>query len=76
MAGLKADVSRGLATVSGAAHAAAGNVALIVELERVKNRMEAACSTLKVGVYSTQQACLSWHRGLWFLWVLPSLSYL
>ncbi|KAK9915106.1 hypothetical protein WJX75_004782 [Coccomyxa subellipsoidea] len=47
VAGLKADVSRGLATVSGAAYAAAGNVALIVELERVKNRMEAACSTLK-----------------------------
>ncbi|KAK9917896.1 hypothetical protein WJX75_009345 [Coccomyxa subellipsoidea] len=35
------------ATVSGAAYATAGNVALIVELERVENRMEAACSTLK-----------------------------
>ncbi len=46
--GLKADVNRGLGTVSAAASAAAGNVALIVELERVKNRMEAACSTLKV----------------------------
>ncbi|EIE19328.1 hypothetical protein COCSUDRAFT_67854 [Coccomyxa subellipsoidea C-169] len=45
--GLKADVSRGLGTVSAAASAATGNVALIVELERVKNRMEAACSTLK-----------------------------
>lgn len=46
--GLKADVSRGLGMVRGAAGAAAANVALLVELERVKNRMEAACSTLKV----------------------------
>ena len=73
MAGLKADVSRGLATVSGAAYAAAGNVALIVELERVENRMEAACSTLKVGTYSSQQDWDSWHRGLGLLWVLLSL---
>lgn len=46
--GLKADVSRGLGMVSSAAAAAASNVALIAELERVKTRMEAACSTLKV----------------------------
>ena len=48
MTGLKADVSRGLGTVSSAAAAANSNIALIAELERVKTRMEAACSTLKV----------------------------
>ena len=48
IAGLKADVGRGLGTVSAAAAAASANVALLVELERVKSRMEAACSTLKV----------------------------
>ena len=45
---LKTDVGRGLSSVSGAAAAASANVALLVQLERVKSRMEAACSTLKV----------------------------
>lgn len=41
-------MGRGLSSVSGAAAAAGANVALLVQLERVKSRMEAACSTLKV----------------------------
>ena len=45
---LKTDVGRGLSSVSGAAAAAGSNVALLVQLERMKSRMEAACSTLKV----------------------------
>ena len=45
---LRTDVGRGLSSVSGAAAAAGANVALLVQLERVKSRMEAACSTLKV----------------------------
>lgn len=45
--GLKADVGRGLESVSAAAAAASANVALLVQLERVKSRMEAACSKLK-----------------------------
>ncbi len=55
---LKADVGRGLGTVSAAAVAANANVALLVQLERVKTRMEAACSTLKVGTCCIRAACI------------------
>ena len=47
VAGLKGDVSRALRALGEAPAGAGSAVAALAELERVKARMEAACSTLK-----------------------------
>ncbi len=47
---LKADVAKGLRQLEGSAASAADSVAALIELDRVKTRMEAAASTLKVGL--------------------------
>lgn len=47
--GLKGDVARALRELGEAPAREGSAVAALAELERVKARMEAACSTLKVG---------------------------
>lgn len=62
--GLKTDVSRRLGAISIAAQTANANVAHLMELERVKTRMEAACATLKVSYEPTLPGCNALHMTM------------
>jgi hypothetical protein len=66
---LKTDVSKCIGPISTAADTAMSNVAQLVELERVKTRMEAACSVLKVcRIANVPCGCHRWLTLLSYLY--------
>ena len=60
MLSLRTDVAKVLRQLEHAAGTAERSVALLRQMDHVKTRMEAACSTLKVILYD----CHKYHRSL------------